>query len=113
MNKNARLILGPETRKRDSLRRKCILCLNVDQEIETMTELLKYFDDWIDWCRSQKDNLGHYEVKRCDQLGISTITLKNMKTSIFGFLNLTKEILTQHETQGLNFVPFCTTIPEH
>ena len=42
LNRNARLILGQETRKRDSLQRKCILSLNVNQEFERMTQLMKH-----------------------------------------------------------------------
>ena len=71
-----------------------------------MSELMNYFDDWINWCRLQKNNLADYNVKRHDQLGISTITLKNMKMSIFGFLHFAEEILNQHETYCLKFVPF-------
>ena len=48
LNKNARLVLTPETRKRDSLKRRCILSLNADEEFETMKELTKQLDNWIE-----------------------------------------------------------------
>ena len=54
LNKNARFVLGPESRERDSLKRKCILRLSVDQELQEMEKLFTHFDDWLDWSEAQK-----------------------------------------------------------
>ena len=46
LNKNARLLITEEKRKRESVSRNIILSLNVHKEIERMETCIDYFDKW-------------------------------------------------------------------
>ena len=103
MNKNTRLVVGPKERKQDSINRRVILSMIVDKESEQMNKIIKYFDDWVAWYRIQKDSLTTYgDLSRCDQLGVSTISLRNLKTSVFFYA---RDILSD-QRYDLKYVPF-------
>ena len=80
-----------ESRKWDSVNRKVILSLNVDIEIYQMENYMKHFDDWRAWSRVQIDNLHQWNKKRWSELCISSVTLRNIKISVFGFLYYAKD----------------------
>ena len=56
LNSSARLVIGPESRKR--INGRDIISLNVDEEIENMKELISYFDNWVQWSKDQKKKTG-------------------------------------------------------
>ena len=105
LNKNARLVLTEECRKRDSVNGGIILSLNIDKEMERMEECIKYFDIWRLWSKAQKNHLENFVgVTKWSQLCVSSITLRNLKLSLFGFLNYAKDVLENYP--ALKFVPY-------
>ena len=91
---------------RDSRKRSSVLWLDVNLEIEHVSNHTKHFDGWKAWCKNQKDDLDSFEgVKRWDQIWISATTLKNLKICVFGFLNCAKDVLSDPSSQ-LKCVPF-------
>ena len=105
LNSNARLVITPELRKRDSVNRKVILSLNVNDEIHQMEARMKYFDDWRAWSKGQSSNLQQWNKNKWADLCISSITLRNIKISVFAFLYYAKDIL-ENQSSGLSFVPY-------
>ena len=57
-----------------------------------MENYMKHFDDWRAWSRVQIDNLHQWNKKRWSELCISSVTLRNIKISVFGFLYYAKDI---------------------
>ena len=64
LNRNARLIVGKESRTKNCLSGSTILAFNIDEEIQAFAGFLSYFDDWLDWSKSQKNNLNSFHVKK-------------------------------------------------
>ena len=92
LNKNSRLVIMTESRKWDSVNRKVILSLNLDIEIYQMENYMKHFDDWRSWIRGQIDNLQQWNKNKFSKLCISSVTPRNIKISVFGFLYYAKDI---------------------
>ena len=64
---------------------------------------MMYFDSWREWAKSQQSNLDQYKVSQVSDLCIASVTLRNLKISIFGFLYRAKEVLETNES--LKYVP--------
>jgi hypothetical protein len=105
LNKNARLVLTEECRKRDSVNGRIILSLNIGKEMKRMEKCIDYFDKWRMWSKNQRNNLVDFVgVTKWIQLCVSSITLRNLKLSVCGFLNYAKDVLEKYS--ALKYVPY-------
>ena len=105
LNKNARLVLTPEERKRDS-KGNMRISLNLDEEIQIMDKCMAYFDTWKAWSKEQKvDDLStKWGVKKWEELFISSVTFRNLKICVGAFFAYAKQVLSNNP--DLIFVPY-------
>ena len=74
-----------------------------------MEACIDYFNKQRQWIKDQKHNLDNYdEVTKLTQLCISSVTLRNLKISLFAFLNYAKDVLKQHSV--LKCMPYLHNI---
>ena len=105
LNRNARLVAGDEKRARDHKKRATVLQLNIDEEFQRMAECIKFFDNWRQWCKTQEKDMTPFDVDQWKKLCIHQTTLRNIKISVFGFLNYAKEVLSDPSC-NVSFVPY-------
>ena len=91
MHKNSRPVVMTESRKWDSVNRKFILSLNVDIETYQMENYMKRFEDWRAWSRGHIYKLQQWNKKKWSNMCISSVTLRNIKISVFVFLYYAKD----------------------